>query len=580
MSAPSGPAPGRRRLRDRLPVRLRHHWKPVAAVGVGLAAMAHFLGDARIAPYVTSASQVEADPITHDVQGSVKLYDPSVTHTVRLTYRQTDFDKMMKEFTDEGGKEYIEADLVIDGVRLDDVGIRLKGNSTLSSLRGGRGGMPGAREMPAGGGGGGRGATDGAGTGAGTAPGGGAGNQGAPGGAGGPGGMGGMVRYDLSASKPEQLPWLIKIDEFVEGRAYQGEREISLRPGSGDAVPLNEALSLSLTARSGQKTERYGFAKVTVNERPTATRLMVESPDTDYAETIGDGNGVLYKAKAGGSFAYRGDDPTAYTTSFEQLNKKGSRDLEPLIRLIRWVDGASDEEFERELDQYVDVDSLASYLATQNLLMNFDDMAGPGKNYLLWYDLDTRKFSVLGWDYNLAFSGDATAGPEDSAAMGPFPGGRQGAGGAGAAPEGRPGGAPEGMPEGMPEGIPEGAPQPPGGAAPGGGPPGADGGRGGPAMGHALKTRFLESDAFEARYQETYRTLYEKLYRSGGAAGDLRDLAERARTAGAGSGSGSGSGSGQLDTTVTRLAKTVADRTAALKEKVGSDRDTGQKAAG
>ncbi|MFJ8230303.1 CotH kinase family protein [Streptomyces sp. NPDC094448] len=608
MSAPSGPAPRRRRLRDRLPVRLRHHWKPVAAVGVGLAAMAHFLGDARIAPYVTSASQVEADPITHDVQGPVKLYDPSVTHTVRLSYRQTDFDKMMKEFTDEGGKEYIEADLVIDGVRLDDVGIRLKGNSTLSSLRGGRG-MPGeretgretGREIPAGGGelpgggpgtaaggAGGGGATGGAGTsagagaggatdGAGTAPGGGARNQGAPGGAGGPGGMGGMVRYDLSASKPEELPWLIKIDEFVEGRAYQGEREISLRPGSGDAVPLNEALSLSLTAQSGQKTERYGFAKVTVNNRPTATRLMVESPDTDYAESIGDGNGVLYKAKAGGSFAYRGDDPTEYTTSFEQLNKKGSRDLEPLIRLIRWVDGASDEEFERELDQYVDVGSLASYLATQNLLMNFDDMAGPGKNYLLWYDLGTRKFSVLGWDYNLAFSGDATAGPEDSAAMGPFPGERQGAGGAGTAPGGTPGGAPEGMPEG----IPEGAPQPPGGAAPGaapgggppgGEPPGADGGRGGPAMGHALKTRFLESDAFKARYQETYRTLYEKFYRSGSAAGDLRDLAERAEAAGA--------GSGQLDTTVTRLAKTVADRTAALKEKVGSDRDTGQRATG
>lgn len=48
---------------------------------------------------------------------------------------------------------------------------------------------------------------------------------------------GGMVQYDLSAEKPEELPWLVKIDEYVEGRAYQGEREISLRPGANGQVP-------------------------------------------------------------------------------------------------------------------------------------------------------------------------------------------------------------------------------------------------------------------------------------------------------------------------------------------------------
>ncbi|MFB7921124.1 spore coat protein CotH, partial [Streptomyces sp. NPDC056081] len=123
----------RRRLKDRLPVRLRHHWKPAAALGVGLAAMVYFIGDARISPYVTSSSRVEADAITEDIRGTVDLYDTAVPHSIQLTYQQTDFDKMMKEFKKDGTKDYIEADLVIDGVHLDDVGIRLKGNSTLSS---------------------------------------------------------------------------------------------------------------------------------------------------------------------------------------------------------------------------------------------------------------------------------------------------------------------------------------------------------------------------------------------------------------------------------------------------------------
>ncbi|SCE36856.1 hypothetical protein GA0115249_119513, partial [Streptomyces sp. PpalLS-921] len=133
-----------RRLRDRVPVRLRHHWKPAGALCAGLALMVYAFGDARVSPYVTSASRVEADTITEDVAGTVGLYDTSVRHSIQLEYDQTDFDKMMKEFKDDGTKESIQADLTVDGVFLQDVGIRLKGNSTLMSLRG-TGGMPGGR---------------------------------------------------------------------------------------------------------------------------------------------------------------------------------------------------------------------------------------------------------------------------------------------------------------------------------------------------------------------------------------------------------------------------------------------------
>ncbi|RZE94515.1 CotH kinase family protein [Streptomyces sp. SCA2-2] len=525
----------KRRLRDRLPVRLRHHWKPAATLGVGLVTMVAFLGDVRISPYVTSTSRVEADAITDNVTGTVGLYDTAVSHSVQLTYQQTDFEKMMKEFEENGTKDWIKADLVVDGVYLNDVGIRLKGNSTLMSLRGDQGKQGRRGDANAG-------------------PPGLADGQGEQGGEQGGGRGSGMVQYDLSAEKPEELPWLVKIDEYVEGRAYQGEREISLRPGSNGQVPLNEALSLSLTDTSGQQAERYAFTSVEVNDRPAATRLMVENPDTDYGDEAGDGNAVLYKARAGSSFAYQGDDPSEYESSFKQLNKKGSQDLEPVMKLIKWVENASDEEFARDLDQYVDVESLAAYVATQNLLLNFDDMAGPGKNYLLRYDLDTKKFSVLGWDYNLTFSGDATAGPDDATGMG---GGMPGGGEAG---EGqRPPGAPEGMPEGLPEGMPEGLPE----GMPEGGPGGADveGGGRGPGGGmaeHPLKTRFLETDAFDEVYLTAYQELYQQFYASGTAAKEVKAIAGQARAAGA--------GSEELDTAVSQLTGTVTDRAAALAE--------------
>lgn len=357
-----------------------------------------------------------------------------------------------------------------------------------------------------------------------------------------------MTQYNLSADKPEELPWLIKIDEYVEGRAYQGEREISLRPGANAQVPVNEALALSLIDGTGEPAERYGFSTLKVNNRPSAVRLMVENPDTEYAEAV-EGESVVYKARAGGTFAYQGDDPSKYETSFRQLNKVGSQDLEPVMKLTKWVENSSDKEFAANLDKYVDVDSFAHYVATQNLLMNFDDMAGPGKNYLLGYDLNTKKFSVLGWDYNLTFSGDATAGPDDEMSMGGGggrPGGQAGQDG------GQTGEAPGGMPDraNMPD-MPDGA------GGPGAAGDGAQGaGRGGGMSGHALKERFLGLDAFDAVYKKAYQDLYEKFFASGKATKTLKDLAAQAERAGV--------PAKDVATVVGTLRTTVASRTTAL----------------
>ncbi|MFI6894951.1 CotH kinase family protein [Streptomyces sp. NPDC050256] len=556
--SPVDGTPRRRRLRDRVPVRLRHHWKPAGALCAGLAVMLYAFGDARISPYVTSASRVEADTITENVGGTVGLYDTAVRHSIQLEYNQTDFDKMMKEFKEDGTKDSIPADLTIDGVYLRDVGIRLKGNSTLRSLQG-TGGMPG--------GGGGQNGFPGAGDASGGAqpPGGGQAAGGAPtagggqaaggdqaAGGGGRAGGGGMTQYDLSADKPEELPWLIKIDEYVEGRAYQGEREISLRPGANAQVPVNEALALSLIDGTGEPAERYGFSTLKVNNRPSAVRLMVENPDTEYAEAV-EGESVVYKARAGGTFAYQGDDPSKYETSFRQLNKVGSQDLEPVMKLTKWVENSSDKEFAANLDTYVDVDSFAHYVATQNLLMNFDDMAGPGKNYLLGYDLNTKKFSVLGWDYNLTFSGDATAGPDDEMSMGGGGGGRPG--GRAGQDGGQTGDAPQGMPDmaNMPE-TPAGAGGP--GAAGDDGDGAQAAGRGGGMSGHALKERFLGLDAFDAVYKKAYQDLYEKFFASGKATKALKDLAAQAERAGV--------PAKDVDTAVGALRTTVTSRTTAL----------------
>ncbi|WP_240944764.1 CotH kinase family protein [Corynebacterium stationis] len=384
---------------------------------------------------------------------------------------------MLSTFREAGEKEYIRADITIDGTLIEDVGLRLKGNSTLQSLS----------NNSMGGGGG-----------------------------------GGMTQ--LSEEDPEELPWLISFDEYEEGRAYQGMTEIALRPAaSGSEVALNEALALELTAESGQITQDYTFTSVTVNGSESAARIVVDAPDTQWADELG--SGVLYKARAGGSLDYVGDDPTDYEDSFKQINAEGAYDLQPVMTLMKFLNESTDEEFAEELDDYVDTESFAKYLATQEILSNTDAMDGPGNNYYLWYDTTEKQFTVLSWDLNLALSGmgggmgggvggmqqDTETGTatdiDDTATTGEMPT------------------LPDGME--MPEMSqpPEGMEMPSGDEGEGAGPSGgSDSG--------ILKELFLDNEEFYAMYEQAYAELYEQLIASGYAEETLNELTTRAEEAG------------------------------------------------
>lgn len=520
----AGKPKAHRRLIHRLPVRLRHYWKTVAAVAAGFLAVILVFGGYTVRPYITS-QLVSDDTVTNDITGEGDLFDGK-SHSIEITFDQSEYEDMMSTFQDEGEKEYIKADLTIDGTLIEDVGLRLKGNSTLMSLRGDSG-MPGgggddAPEMPDGQGGGQQ--------------------QGQA-----EQGGGGMGMVQLSEDSPEELPWLVSFDEYEEGRAYQGHTEIALRPAaSGSDTALNEALALSLTAKSGQTTQDYSFTSVSVNGGDSAARLVLDAPDAQWADDYG--NGVLYKGRADGSFDYLGEDPTDYEDAFKQINAEGSYDMQPVMDLLDFVNNSDDEEFAEELDEHVDVESFATYLATQELLSNSDAMDGPGNNYYLWYDADAEKFTVLSWDLNMALSG--------MGGMGGMPGGDDTGDGGRQMP---PGG--EGMPDGGAGGDEGGGP----GGAQDGGPAGASGDgdddKGGGMRGSGvLKERFLDNEDFHQLYEKAYSQLYSTLIEDGSANTTLDQIAKQAAAA----------GDEDTDSAVTSIKKALSQTSAEAPEESSS----------
>ena len=481
----------------RPPLNWRRHWKLAAATAGIVAVLVLALGGIRVAAF-TSGDGGPTSISDTDIVGTVDLFDPSVVHTIEVTFDQAEYEAAMESFTQDGEKEYIEADVVIDGTLVEQVGIRLKGNSTLFGLAGSDAAGAG-RQAPALGG-------------SGTA----------------------------STESPEELPWLIHFDEFVDGRTYQGHEQIAVRPGalgSAQSSALNEALALTLIDLAGEPAEETSYTAFSINDSEPALRLLVQHPDDSFVADDFENQGILYKALSGtdgGSFTYLGEDPLDYADSFRQITRNNQEDLAPLIEFIRWVEESSDEEFAAGLEDRLDTESFARYLALHNLLLDSDDMSGPGQNYYLFYALETERFTVVTWDTNSTFNGDTALGPYETGTIG-----GQGGVGQGVPPGGGqfPGGErPEGFtpPEGMelPGGqtgelplvgeLPEGVAPPNGVQIPTD--PGdvvrpQDGqGAGGFGMGgHLLKERFLEAAVFQALYEEAYRDLYRQLFADGAA---------------------------------------------------------------
>ena len=305
-------------------------------------------------------SSPDADSaVVEPTEADLGPFEPSRIHDISVEVDAEDYDDAIAAYRDSAKKKWMRATVTIDGETYDEVGLRLKGNSSLFGL----GATFGPEQS-------------------GDAP------------------PGGFPEF-ATAEDPERLPWLIRLDKYVDDQHHLGYADIVVR--SNDSVTaLNESLSLELLAEAGLASQRAASTFFSFNGQGPALRLIIEHPDDVWAQRQWSDPSALYKAESGGDYSYRGEDPDAYTDVFDQEAGKDHADLEPLIAFLAFINDSEDETFNRELPERFDTDAFATYLAMQDVLQNFDDIDGPGNNSYLRLDVETGQFSVVPWDMNLA----------------------------------------------------------------------------------------------------------------------------------------------------------------------------------
>ncbi len=363
-------------------------------------------------------------------------------HSVEITVDQSAYQEMITAYTSNQTKNWIEATVTVDGVAHEKAGLKLKGNSSLQGIS--------------------------------------------------------------ADTAPQQLPWLVRFDKFVDGANHDGMTRMVIRASSSTSA-LNEAVALDLLAKTGLASEKAAHISLSVNGSDPVLRLTCQDLDESWVAQNFDVAGLLYKAESTGDYTYRGTDESAYKDVFDQ--ETGKANLTPLIEFLQFINESSDADFQSGLAQRVDVDKMVTYLAFEDVIDNFDDITGPGNNSFLWWAEQANQMTVVAWDHNCAFGLKPGAGQQGQGGGKP-PGG----GGQGQPPSGgqQPGG-------GQPPGD-GGAPS--NGQAPTGQPPGGAGGQqpgggGSQTKANALVDRFNSLMDGETKVSAERDRLKQELYTSG-----------------------------------------------------------------
>ncbi len=326
-----------------------------------------------------------------------ELFDTDEIITINIKMDEEDWDKMLKNATSE---EYYTCDVVVNGQTISNVGIRPKGNTSLSAI-----------------------AMD---------------------------------------EDTDRFSFKLEFDHFVDGQTCYGLDKLILNNNYADATNMKEAVIYDMFQYIGAEASLYNYASISLNGEYKGVYLALEGVEKSFMlRNFGTRDGELYKPDSmemgggndkgslsgppsggpsgdageggpsfdgfpggdfdpenmpdmgnggpsgGGPFMggngadlnYSDDDLDSYSTIWDgELTGTNDADHRRVVTALKNISEGND------LEKYLDVDNVLKYMAVHVFSVNQDSLSGSmAHNYYL-YEYDGQ-LNIFPWDYNLSLGG-------------------------------------------------------------------------------------------------------------------------------------------------------------------------------
>lgn len=372
--------------------------------------------------FVVVANTQEANIInTGKAEYITKIFGSDII-SVEIIADEAQWQEMLDNAINE---QYIMADVIVNGTKFQSVGIRPKGNSSLTQV---------------------------------------------------------------ASSDSDRYSFRLQFDEYIKGQTCFGLESFVVNNMLGDNTYMKEYVSYDLMKEIGVDAPCFGFADIKVNDENWGLYLAVELYNESYEQRVfNDISGMLYNVKSmdmggnmgdnqpnrqnnnmramsemeggentrfqrpngesqertsnelpksingedrsvegrnmedrfpgmggdmgrgsgGGSLEYTDDNVESYGSIFNNVVGKGTeKDYKRVIEALKNLSEGNN------LEEYFDVDQILRYLAAHTIVVNLDSYSSSmAQNYYVYEN--NGKITILPWDYNLAWggfqSGDASS---------------------------------------------------------------------------------------------------------------------------------------------------------------------------
>ncbi|MEO8352659.1 MAG: CotH kinase family protein [Chthoniobacteraceae bacterium] len=131
---------------------------------------------------------------------------------------------------------------------------------------------------------------------------------------------------------------------------------------------------------------------------------IVENVDKHFAEENFDTKkGAIFKPVTPSLFSDLGDSWTSYKQIYDPKDEVSADEAQRVIDFAKLVTHTDDAKFAAKLSDFLDLDEAARYFAVTVWLATMDSILAVGQNYYLHLDPKTNRFQFIPWDMDHSF---------------------------------------------------------------------------------------------------------------------------------------------------------------------------------
>ncbi len=210
-----------------------------------------------------------------------------------------------------------------------------------------------------------------------------------------------------------ELPFKLDFDEFeddypeIDNQRFYGFKQLSLSSPSTDDSYVRAALAYDVMQDAGLIAPETAWYELFVDygEGPVSFGLytVIEVVDDSVIKTaLGDDDGNIYEGDGNASSLALGTlDQLAGSFEKENNDEADYSDLEALYNALHAETRLTDsDQWRSDLEAVFDVDTFLKWLAVNSVIVNWDTYGEMAHNYYLYHDPETDLLTWIGWDYN------------------------------------------------------------------------------------------------------------------------------------------------------------------------------------